>query len=106
MKELEQPIQMPIQLKMDNQAAITSIMNEAGSSRTKHIDIKYTFIKDLYRAKLLTPKYVSTHDMKANILTKIMHGPNFTRLRSLIGINPPGNHEGKIRGGVLDKTIL
>jgi hypothetical protein len=31
-KELERPIQMHIKLKMDNQAAIKSIMNEAGTS--------------------------------------------------------------------------
>jgi hypothetical protein len=104
-KELEQPMQMPLQLKMDNQAAFTSIMNEAGSSKTKHIDIKNKIIKDLYRAKLLTPTYVPTLDMKADILAKIMPGPNFVRLRSLIGINTPGNHEGKIRCGVFDGTI-
>jgi hypothetical protein len=26
-------------------------------------------------------------------------------LRTMIGINTPGDHQGKIRGGVLDETI-
>jgi hypothetical protein len=90
---------------MDNQAAIASIMNEASSSKTKHVDIKHKFIKDLYRHKLVLPSYVTTINMKADILTKIMPGPNFVRLRSLIGINAPCNHDGKIRGGVLERTV-
>jgi hypothetical protein len=38
-------------------------------------------------------------------LTKIMPTPNFVRLRTMIGINTPGDHQGKIRGGMLDETI-
>ena len=104
-KELGMSIKLTIQLRMDNQTAISSIMNEASSSKTKHVDIKHKFIKDLYRHKIVLPSYVTTTNMKADILTKIMPSPTFVRLRSLIGINAPGNHEGKIRGGVLDKMV-
>ncbi len=48
---------------------------------------------------------VTTIKMKADILTKIMPGPTFVRLRSLIGVKAPANHEGKIRGGVLDGAV-
>ncbi len=40
-KELKQPIELSIQSRMDNQAAIATIMNEASSSKTKHVDIKH-----------------------------------------------------------------
>jgi hypothetical protein len=105
LKELNQPIHLPIQLKMDNQAAIICIMNEAGSSKAKHIDIKHKFIKDLYQVKMLMPSYVPTMDMQADILTKTMPGPNFIRLRTLIGVIAPDNHEGTLRGGVLEGTV-
>jgi hypothetical protein len=104
-KELGQPIRLPIQLRMDNQAAIATIMNEASSSKTKHVDIKHKYVKELYRLKIVLPSYVTTTNMKADILTKIMPTPNFVRLRTMIGINTPGDHQGKIRGGVLDETI-
>ena len=104
-KELGQPIALPIQLRMDNQAGIATIMNEASSSKTKHVDIKHKFVKELYRLKLVMPSYVTTTNMKADILTKIMPAPTFVRLRAMIGINAPGDHEGKIRGGVLDKSV-
>jgi hypothetical protein len=104
-KELGQPIRLPIQLRMDNQAAIATIMNEASSSKTKHVDIKHKYVKELYRLKIVLPSYVTTTNMKADILTKFMPTPNFVRLRTMIGINTHGDHQGKIRGGVLDEAI-
>jgi hypothetical protein len=100
-KELGQKIKLPIKLRMDNQAAIASIMDGASSSKSKHVDIKHKFIKDLYRRKIIQPSYVTTNNMKADILTKIMPGPNFVRLRTLIGINDPNSHKGKIRWFVI-----
>jgi hypothetical protein len=58
-KELGQPIRLPIQLRMDNQAAIATIMNEASSSKTKHVNIKHKYIKELYRLKIVLPSYVT-----------------------------------------------
>ncbi len=103
-KELKYPSELPIQWRMYNQAAIATITNEASSSKTKHVDIKHNYIKELYRLKLVLPSYVTTTNMKAVLLTKIMPAPTFVRLRTMIGINDPGNHEGKIRGGVLVNT--
>jgi hypothetical protein len=50
-KELERTVQLPILLRIDNQAAIVTILNEASSSKTKHVDIKHNFIKDLYNKR-------------------------------------------------------
>jgi hypothetical protein len=105
-KELGMNMQLLMKLRMDNQAAITCIMNEANSSKIKHVDIKHKYIKDLYQHKIIMPSYISTTEMRANILTKIMPGPTFIRLRTMIGINLPTLPEGKIRGdGVLDKRV-
>jgi hypothetical protein len=38
-KELGMNMQLPMKLRMDNQAAITCIMNEASSSKTKHVKV-------------------------------------------------------------------
>jgi len=104
-KELSLPIQLPILLRMDNQAAIACIMNEASSAKTKHVDIKFKFIKDLFKSKLLIPTYVTTTNMKADILTKIMPAPTFVRLRSMLGIQVPTKSDGTLRGGVLEGTV-
>jgi hypothetical protein len=57
-KELGQPIRLPIQLRMDNQAAIATIMNKASSSKTKHVDIKHKYVKELSRLKIVLSSYV------------------------------------------------
>jgi hypothetical protein len=96
---------LPMKLRMDNQAAITCIMNEVSSSKTEQVDIKDKYIKDFYQHKIILPSYIPTTEMRADILTKIMPGPTFVRLITMIGINPPTCHDGKIRGGVLDKMV-
>jgi hypothetical protein len=62
-------------------------------------ETKQKYVKELYRLKIVLPSYVTTTNIKADILTKIMPTPNFVRLRTMIGINTPGDHQGKIRGG-------
>jgi hypothetical protein len=78
--------EQPMKLYMDNQAAIAQIQSEASSQRSKHIDIKYKFLKDLYYKKRLTPIHVPTKSMIADLMTKPFPTPDFRRLCSLIGL--------------------
>jgi hypothetical protein len=45
--ELGMNMQLPMKVRIDNQTAITCVMNEASSSKTKHVDIKHKYIKDI-----------------------------------------------------------
>jgi hypothetical protein len=47
LQEIGSASQQPLLLYMDNQAAISQITSEASSQCSKHIDIKYKFLKDL-----------------------------------------------------------
>ena len=47
----------PALLRMDNQAAIAQVESEASCYKSKHVDIKRKFIKDLYRKKIIKPAY-------------------------------------------------
>jgi hypothetical protein len=59
------------------------------------------------RSDILTKSsYIPTLEMRSDILTKIMPGPTIVLLRSMIRINLTTYHEGKIRGGVLDKMVF
>jgi hypothetical protein len=79
-------------------------MDDASSSKP-NVDVKHKFIKDLNQHNIIMSSYIPTTEMRADILTKIMPGPTFVCLRTMIGINPPTFHEGKIRGGLLDKMV-
>ncbi len=69
----------------DNTSTIT--MAEKGrstSDRTRHIHVRYFFIKDRIDNGELELKYLPTKEMIADILTKPLQGELFRRLRALL----------------------
>jgi hypothetical protein len=102
LKEIGCPIALPMTIKMDNQAAIAQVTSEASSQRSKHIDIKYKFLKDLYLNQVINPIHVPTKAMLADLLTKAMPTPDFRRLSSMIGLQDARSSEDTHRGGVLE----
>ncbi|XP_071051333.1 uncharacterized protein [Onthophagus taurus] len=57
-------------LMIDNQSALSLIKISENSKRTKHIDIKFNFIKDLVLKKEIIVKYVNTEENVADGFTK------------------------------------
>lgn len=57
-------------LHVDNQSAITIAENGGVSERTKHLDVKYHYIKELIDNKSIRLRYLETSKMPADILTK------------------------------------
>lgn len=54
----------------DNQSAIAQIVNQKNHERSKHIDIRYHFVRDLAADSLVKLIYLPTEDMIADIMTK------------------------------------
>ena len=54
----------------DSQPAITYTKDPKYHSKTKHIDIKYNFVKDMVAHKKVNIKYITTREMVADPLTK------------------------------------
>jgi hypothetical protein len=75
----------PAILYQDNQSTMALIKNgRSNSERTRHIAIKYFFIKDRVDKKEIAVEYLSTGEMIADILTKPLQGEQFLRLRALL----------------------
>ena len=74
----------------DNKSAILLEKNGRASSgkRTKHINVRYFFIKDRIDKKELEVEYCKTEDMLADFFTKALQGKQFFKLRKLI-MNEP-----------------
>ena len=70
----------------DNQSTMLLEKNGKASSskRTKHINIRYFFIKDRYDKKELTIQYCPTDDMVADFFTKPLQGRKFKKFRQII----------------------
>jgi hypothetical protein len=71
-------------LLCDNRSANALAKNDTFHQRTKHIDIRYHFIREHVRSGHVHLQWVSTSDQLADILTKRMSNVLFTKLRSLI----------------------
>ncbi|GBN31996.1 Retrovirus-related Pol polyprotein from transposon TNT 1-94 [Araneus ventricosus] len=59
-----------ITINVDNNSAIKLAENSLFHSRTKHIDIRHHFIRDVLEDGKIAVKHVSTSRMGADILTK------------------------------------
>lgn len=73
-------------LYIDNQSAIKLIKNPEFHRRTKHIDVKYHFIRENFEKHVFEPEYICTDNQLADILTKPLSKEKFERFRQLIGI--------------------
>ena len=70
----------------DNQSTICLAKNQQVHGRTKHIDIKYHFVRDLVEAGRIKVEYCASENMIADILTKGLRINRFEMLRQLAGI--------------------
>ena len=61
-----------IQVLEDNQGAMALVQNPLSSARSKHIDVRYHFIRGLFRSGDISIKFVSTSEQHADLLTKAL----------------------------------
>ncbi len=84
----------------DNQSTMKLIeRGRPASERTRHVAIRFFFIKDRVDSKEIKMEYCPTSDMVADILTKPLQGAQFYKLRDkLLNVN----HGRTNRRGVLE----
>jgi hypothetical protein len=73
-------------LLCDNESAIRMADNPVEHSRTKHIDIRYHFLRDHQQKGDIEIAYVSTHNQLPDIFTKHLDEKTFTKLRNELNI--------------------
>lgn len=73
-------------LYCDNMSAIQMSKNPVFHSRTKHIDIRHHYIRELVNKKLVSLEHVRTLANRADILTKPLDVARFETLRREIGV--------------------
>ena len=71
----------------DNKRAIDVVKNPLSSSNSKHIDVRYYFLRELVGKGDLCVKYSRTEDQHADIFTKAIARERFEKHRDfLLGI--------------------
>ena len=59
-----------MRLKVDNKSAISLAKNLVMHDRSKHIELRYHFIRDCVETKKIELEYVATEFQLADMLTK------------------------------------
>jgi hypothetical protein len=75
-----------VPLLCDNESAIRKADNLVEHSRTKHIDIRYHFLRDHQQRGDIEIAYVSTKEQLADIFTKPLDDKTFSKLRNELNI--------------------
>ena len=78
-------------LSIDNKAAIDSSYNPENHSRTKHIERRHYFIRELVEAGTLVVPFVRSDDNLADFFTKPLKAARFFALRNKI-MNAANHH--------------
>jgi hypothetical protein len=74
----------PMQLFGDNTGCVFMSNNENISDKSRHIRVKYHYIRDLVKEKTITVTYVPTTKMIADILTKAVTVQVMEKLRPFL----------------------
>ena len=77
----------PVTLFVDNQSTIAIAKDPIRNQRTKHIDIKYHFIRSEIKNGSIAMNYVPSEENMADVFTKPMtKGKSSTLLKNIMGI--------------------
>jgi hypothetical protein len=86
-------------LKEDNQSCISMTQNPIKQTRTKHVDIKYHFIRGEVKKETLKLEYCPTKKNLADILTKPLNRETHNYLKGKLGVVEVG-----FRGSVVSEN--
>ena len=79
-------------LHEDNEACINLTKNPQEYKRTRHIQVKYHFVRKLVQAGKIKLQYCKTQDQLADILTKGVNGPRLLRISEMLGLKDNSKH--------------
>ena len=85
--EIGYPINGPIPLCADNQAAIFLTVNPVVERRNKHTDIQHHYICEQYDNKIVEPYHVAGEENPADLLMKSLPVVKVENFRSKIGLS-------------------
>ena len=75
-----------VKLLVDNKSAISLAKNPVFHDRSKHIELRYHFIRECVEEGRIYIDYICTNDQLADVLTKALGRLKFLELRGRIGM--------------------
>ena len=72
-------VELPIRVNVDNIGAIFLAENQNSSDRTKHVDIRYHFIRQYIKDGTIMVEFVRSSENDSDIFTKNVTSETFSR---------------------------
>ena len=88
LNEMKEDITELVTLYYDNTSAINISKNPMMHTNTKHIGIKYHYVRELVQDKEVKMEYVHTKEQIANIFAKALSNNAHEYLRGKLGVIP------------------
>jgi hypothetical protein len=76
----------PTVIHCDNQSCIKLSKNPVFHDRSKHIEMRYHYVRDMVQKNILNIQYVLTTEKIADILTKPLSLTKFVYFRDKLGV--------------------
>ena len=81
----------PLNLHVDNKSVIDLAKHPIAHGKSKHINIKYHFIRDQMNKKKINVQYYNTKDQIVYILTKPLKVERFVKPKKMLGMQSLDN---------------
>ena len=82
-------------INCDNQGAIALAKDNKFHSRTKHIDLRFHFIREAVQDEKIAVSYIPTDENVSDVLTKALARPKFQRFVEMLGLRDESKGERK-----------
>ena len=92
LKDVNIDTNQPITIYCDNTSAISLSKNPVMHSKTKHIPIKYHFLREQVAEQNIILEYINTKEQIVDIFTKPLPREAFEYLRQNIGVISLASH--------------
>ena len=92
--EIRGPQGKAIGIYCDNQGAITLAKDNKFHSQTKHINLRYHFIREAVEDNKIRFEYIPMDENVADIFTKALLRPRFMGFVESLGLSTRGRNEG------------
>lgn len=76
----------PVPITGDNMSSLFMSGNAVTSKYSKHIDIRYHYIRELVDAKKVEVQFIEGTNNSADMFTKNLAAPQFLKFRKLLGL--------------------
>jgi hypothetical protein len=79
MESIGLTVKKPMILEIDNKGAIDLTNNWAAGGRTRHVDVRHHFLRELKEEGIIHVKWIPTGENSADLFTKNLDGPTFLK---------------------------